>query len=210
MGYNSAKIKMEKLVFCLFSLCLLLGGCKTTNHAPNVVQAPDGNDRKRIEMPCSGVASDDENFFRDLGIGVNVNMQSARSAAVRAAKSMILDRLGGLAKGVSTDYARDVAGQSSSDKIQRLVEREFTNVIDKMLDDAGKLCDELYQRKSGEYEAYYAIEISKKEMIKKVSDALSENEELEIEFHRDQFRKYAEEYMDKMNKSKENNTRVSE
>ena len=78
---------MKKLVFCLFSLCLLVGGCKTTNHAPNAVQAPDGNDMKRIEMPCSGVVSDDENSFRNLGVVVNVNMQSARYTAVSAVRS---------------------------------------------------------------------------------------------------------------------------
>ena len=113
---------------------------------------------------------------------------------------MIKSRLGGVIKGVATDYSRTVSGQAPADKVQRIIEEEFTQVVDKMLNDADKTCEDMYQLNSGEFEAYYAIQISKKEIISKVSNVLSSNEELELEFNRDQFRKFAEKRMEDMKK----------
>lgn len=71
-------------------------------------------------------------------------------------------------------------------------------VVDKMLNDAAKTCEKMYQNASGNYESYIAIQVSKKEMVNQMSTALSNNEELEIEFNRDQFRKFAEKKMKEM------------
>lgn len=151
-------------------------------------------------IPCVDASMDDDDYFRDLGIGTSINKQSARKAAVEASKSMIKSRLGGMIKGVSTDYSRIVAGQAPADKVQRIIEEEFTQVVEKMLNDADKTCEDMYQLPSGEFEAYYAIQISKKEIINKTSNVLSQNEELEIEFNREQFRKFAEKRMEEMKK----------
>ena len=146
---------------------------------------------------------DDDDYFRDLGIGTSINKQSARKAAVESAKSMIKSRLGGMIKGVSTDYSRTVAGQAPADKVQRIIEEEFTQVVEKMLNDADKTCEDMYKVASGEFESYYAIQISKKEIINKVSNVLSSNEELEIEFNREQFRKFAEKRMAEVEQGKQ-------
>ena len=154
-------------------------------------------------LPCVDASMDDDDYFRDLGIGTSINKQSARKAAVEASKSMIKSRLGGMIKGVSTDYSRTVAGQAPADKVQRIIEEEFTQVVEKMLNDADKTCEDMDQVASGEFESYYAIQISKKEIINKVSNVLSSNEELEIEFNREQFRKFAEKRMAEVEQGKQ-------
>jgi len=165
----------------------------TTNYPASNTQAELPG--KRMMLPCVDASMDDDEYFRDLGIGTSINKQSARKAAVEASKSMIKSRLGGMIKGVATDYSRVVAGQAPADKVQRLIEEEFTQVVEKMLNDADKTCEDMYQVPSGEFESYYAIQISKKEIINKVSNVLSKNEELEIEFNREQFRKFVEKRM---------------
>lgn len=182
-------------------------GCKSNqqttsskNHYSNNTQAELPG--KRMALPCVDASMDDDDYFRDLGIGTSINKQSARKAAVEASKSMIKSRLGGMIKGVSTDYSRTVAGQAPADKVQRIIEEEFTQVVEKMLNDADKTCEDMYQVASGEFESYYAIQISKKEMINKVSNVLSSNEELEIEFNREQFRKFAEKRMAEVEQGK--------
>lgn len=185
---------------------LALAGCgsskqattSTTNYPATNTQAELPG--KRVAIPCVDASMDDDDYFRDLGIGTSINKQSARKAAVEAAKSIIKSRLGGMIKGVATDYSRMVAGQAPADKVQRLIEEEFTQVVEKMLNDADKTCEDMYQVSSGEFEAYYAIQISKKEIINKTSNVLSQNEELEIEFNREQFRKFAEKRMEEMKK----------
>ena len=184
---------------------LAFAGCGSNKQATTVTTNPVSNTQakspgQRVFIPCVDESMDDDTYFRDLGIGTNINKQSARKAAVEAAKSMIKSRLGGMIKGVATDYSRMVSGQAPADKVQRLIEEEFTQVVEKMLNDADKTCEDMYQLESGEFEAYYAIQISKKEIINKTSNVLSQNEELEIEFNRDQFRKFAEKRMEEMKK----------
>ena len=67
-----------------------------------------------------------------------------------------------------------------------------------MVNDAQKTCEKMYQEESGNYKSFIAIQVPKKAMLDKMANTLSANEELEIEFNRDQFRKYAEEKMAKM------------
>lgn len=187
-------------------IALAFVGCKSSqqttsnNNYSNNTQAELPG--KRMVLPCVDASMDDDDYFRDLGIGTSINKQSARKAAVEASKSMIKSRLGGMIKGVSTDYSRTVAGQAPADKVQRIIEEEFTQVVEKMLNDADKTCEDMYQVASGEFESYYAIQISKKEMINKVSNVLSSNEELEIEFNREQFRKFAEKRMAEVEQGK--------
>ena len=182
---------------------LALAGCGSNKQTANNNYTNNSQAElpgKRTVLPCMDSSVDDEDYFRDLGIGTSINKQSARKAAVEAAKSMIKSRLGGMIKGVSTDYSRTVAGQAPADKVQRIIEEEFTQVVEKMLNDADKTCEDMYQLNSGEFESYYAIQISKKEIINKTSNVLSQNEELEIEFNREQFRKFAEKRMEEMKK----------
>ena len=190
---TSVKFGMAMMIALAFVGCRSNQQTTSKNNHSNNTQAELPG--KRMALPCVDASMDDDEYFRDLGIGTSINKQSARKAAVEASKSMIKSRVGGMIKGVSTDYSRTVAGQAPADKVQRIIEEEFTQVVEKMLNDADKTCEDMYQVASGEFESYYAIQISKKEIINKVSNVLSSNEELEIEFNREQFRKFVEKRM---------------
>lgn len=188
------KLGMAVLIALAFASC---GSNKkmTNNNQPQ----PRQNGRTEIVIPCYEASRSDANFYRELGIGKSVNEQSARDQAVKSAKEMLTNRLGGLIKGISTDYSRNVSGQAPADKVQRLMEQEMTQVVEKMLNDSDNPCEKLFLEADGAtYVSYYVIEISKEEIIKKSSEVLSKNEELEIEFNRDQFRKFAEKRMQDM------------
>lgn len=187
---------MKKLTFILMAAFLLtFSACKTQK---TVTTTPPPPGRTEIELPCVEESMDNDEYYRAMGTAENVNMQNARTAAFDAAKSMLHRRLGGLVKGLSSDYSRSVAGNAQQDKVQRIMEGEMYTVVDKMLNDAAKTCEKMYQNASGNYESYIAIQVSKKEMVNQMSTALSNNEELEIEFNRDQFRKFAEKKMKEM------------
>lgn len=172
---------------------LLFGACKSNKP---ITQEQMGN--REVELPCTGAAQDNSEYFGGMGVGENVNMQNARLAALNAAKSMINAKIGGLAKGLSTDYVRTQSGAAQQDDVQRLAEREITQVIERVLNDAEQVCEKMYQTPNGTYQSHIAIRISKKELANKMATALSDDQKLEGMFHRDQFRKWAEEYMKKM------------
>lgn len=178
---------------------LVFSACKTQQTVTTTTPPPG---RTEIELPCVDESMDNDDYYRAMGTAENVNMQNARTAAFDAAKSMLKRRLGGLVKGLSTDYSRSVAGDTQQDKVQRIMEGEMYTVVEKMLNDAAKTCEKMYQNASGNYESYIAIQVSKKEMVNQMSTKLSANEELEIEFNRDQFRKFAEKKMKEMEEYK--------
>ena len=183
---------MKRTIFILtVAAMVLFGACRSNKNV--VTQEQMGN--KEIELPCVDAAQDNAEYFAGMGVGENVNMQNARLAAINAAKSMINAKLGGLARGLATDYVRTQAGGAQQDDVQRLAEREVVSVIERMLNDAEQVCEKLYQTPSGTSQSHIAIRISKKELAQNMATALSDNQKLEGMFHRDQFRKWAEEYL---------------
>lgn len=183
-------MRKTTLLILVIAIAVAFASCKTNKQ---VAQTPPG--RTEIELPCVDESMDTDDYFKAMGTATNVNMQNARSAAFDAAKSMLNKRLGGFVTGLSTDYSRTVAGDAQVDKVQRMMESEMYAVVERMLNDASKTCEKMYQNQSGNYESYIAIQVSKKEMINKMADRLTNNQELEIEFNRDQFRKFAEQKM---------------
>lgn len=184
---------MKKCTLLMMTIATVLtfASCKSSKQA---VQTPPPG-RTEIDIPCVTESMDDDDFFKALGTASNVNMQNSRSAAFDAAKSMLSKRLGGFITGLSTDYSRVVAGEAQQEKVQRMMEGEFYQVVERMLNDASKTCEKMYQNQNGAYESYIAIQVSKKELINKMTDKLTDNQELEIEFNRDQFRKFADKKM---------------
>lgn len=155
-----------------------------------------------VDLPCIYESMDDDNYFRELGTGTHINMQSARDAAYDAAKALCRKKLAEFVQGVSSSYSRTAAGQSAVDKTQRMMEGEMNGIVEEMLNNVQKTCEKMQQDDAGNYHSFIAIQIPKNAMVNKMANALSANEELEIEFNRDQFRKYAEEKMEKMQAAK--------
>ena len=194
-------MKTIKRLGIAIMIALAFVACKSQQNTTN--NNSNNNNRGNngfvaIELPCGDESFDDDDYLKALGVGTHINLQSARSAAFDAAQSMIQKRLGGFVQGISTDYSRTVAGQAAADKVQRMMEGEMDKIVEKMVNDAQKTCEKFGQLQSGEYQSYIAIKIPKKEMVKQMENILSENEELEIEFNRDQFRKFADKRMSEL------------
>ena len=150
-----------------------------------------------FDLPCSGVGTSDKEYYRQLGIGKDVDLSLAQRKAIQAAKSILRDRLGEQVKGLATDYSKTYSKSGKGSDMEGLLEREFTSVVDKALDDADNPCEKPAQLNTGEYQYYYVIEVRKSELAGKMADAIGNNDKLRADFDRDQFRKYAEEYMKK-------------
>ncbi len=151
-----------------------------------------------ILIPCIDESMDDNEYFRDLGTATHINMQSARTGALQAAQDMIMQKLGGYVEGLSETYSRTVAGQAQQEKVQRLMEGDMNKVVQEHINHAQKTCEKMYNKGAEGYTSFIAIQIPVKKLIDEMADVLSSNEELEIEFNRERFRKYAKEKQEQM------------
>lgn len=152
-----------------------------------------------FDLPCSGVGTSDKEYFRQLGIGKDLDLSIAQRKAIQSAKSIMRDRLGETVKGLVTDYSKTFSKSGKGSEYSGLLEREFTGVVDKVLDDADNPCEKAAQLNSGEIQYYYVIEIRKGEFADKLADAISGNDKLQTEFDREKFRKYAKEKLEEEN-----------
>lgn len=185
------------LLFALAAgMCM---SCASKKNAP-LAKNP-GYNRVEIEVPCKQEGFDNAEYFRGTGTATAVNQQNARKAALQNAKSIIREKLGGFVSGLSTDYSRNVAGEAKASKVQNIIEGEFATLVEKELNDAEQTCEKGYVLDDGLFEYWIAIQIPKKKLVEDLTSQLSKNEELEIEFNRDEFRKYAEEKMARMKES---------
>lgn len=150
-----------------------------------------------VDIPCAEY-KDDKDYFRDFGVGTSQNLQSARKDAIMAAKSMIRQKLAEFVQGFSTDYANSYAGTKAGDDVQRKMESDMMAVVEGMLNEVGKICEERRINDRGTNDYYYAIEIPKKELKKNIIDALSADEKLDIDTREAIFEQKMDEYMNKM------------
>lgn len=202
--------KMTFIVVVMFIAVAMFTSCtpqKQVAYQPAPQQSTPSNSSlgQEVDVPCVYESMDDDDYFRELGTATSVNMQSARTAALQAAKDMIFQKLGGYVEGLSESYSRTVAGQSAQDKVQRLMEADMNQVVQQYVNNAQKTCEKMYDKGANGYTSFIAIQIPVKKMIEKMADVLSADEELQIEFNREQFRKYAEEKQKKMLENQKNN-----
>jgi len=159
-----------------------------------------------ISIPCIEMSFDDDTYFRDLGIGrvSGNNKQSARRDAVKAAKDMIKARLGEFVQGVTSNYFNSYAGSTASDDVQRKMEDKLNGVVEHMLNDADHECEKSIVDPKGNLEWYYVVRIPKSELKKQMTDAISADEKLNIDFNEFKMQKFMDEKMDSMLEAKKN------
>lgn len=178
---------------------LVVALCASCAGKKQVAQATTNAFGMDLDMPCAEYGMDNDDYFRATGTGTNLSLENARLAALENAQAMVNRKLGGYVQGLSTDYSRNVRGDNAkASKVQSIIEGEFARLVEEKLDHAQQTCDKLKILPDGNFIAFISIQIPKKELLDDLTNALSENEELEIEFNRNEFRKFAEEKMAKM------------
>jgi len=182
-------MKTKVLVMGLALAAMMFAGCKSTQ------KLPPPSDFIEYELPCGDFDMDTKDYFTGLGVAENLVEQNARQAALEAAKGEVRSKLGGIVKGLSTDYSKIMRGSATQTDVSSIVEGELTTAIDRVLNDPLKTCEKIGKTPQGKYKSYIAIKVSKEELAKEMASELSDNDKLRIEYDRELFRKYAEEKM---------------
>ena len=172
----------------------VLDSIENANKRPSVTKSPAGTS---FDVPCLGVSKSDKEYYRQLGVGEDMDLSVAMSNAVQNAQSIMKDRLGGEVKGLATDYSKKYSKSGSGDSKRGVIEREFTTVVNEVLQNADQECEQPAQLATGAYRYYYVIKIKKGKLVEELGKAIDKNDELRTDFDRDQFRKYASEYLQK-------------
>lgn len=137
-----------------------------------------------LQDPC--YCEDDDEYFREYGISINVNKASAQSMSIDVAIDNLKKHIGETVQGLSTSYRAMYSGSQPADDIQRKIEGTLVSTIDGfVLNHKKKICQEWHKDERGCYVYYCAVEASKKELKEELVvqlDQLSQEEHLGIDF----------------------------
>lgn len=193
-------MKHIKLILSLFVITMTVACKQSSPVATTPMQSPTTQPSnefagKTFDLPCLGVSKSDNEYFRQLGIGEDLDLSNAQEKALDNAKNLMKKRLGERVKGLATNYSKTVSKSNKSSDFGRILEQELTGVVDGVLNDADNECEAPAQLNSGAYRYYYVVRIKKGTLADKFAEAIDQNEALKLEYDREKFRKYASEYL---------------
>ncbi len=180
----------KSFVLTAMATAMLLASCgtqKNTMMANNSRSVSPFGDV--FEVPAA--ENDTEEHFGATGIasGSKARMGDLQLDALANAQNMIRQKMKHAYKGAVDDYMVRFGNNAGSD-IQSKLERGGTQIIDVIVNDTQASKGPFFSNvdDKGNVTCYIGIRISKKTIADKITDYVSEDEELKIRFQEDQFR----------------------
>jgi len=155
-----------------------------------------------IKQPCKEIVAS-KKFVRGEGQWTQLDPGAASTGAVRQARIALAASLGTKVKQVATSYSKDVQISGNLQLDQKL-ETMSKTVVDEYIKNSFVTCEEVLSLKDKtpagqtQYRAYAAVQVDKKELLEGIIDAISDQEELMLDFkaekYRETFEREFEEY----------------
>ena len=146
------------------------------------------------EVPAAEHDTDD--YFGATGIasGPKARMDVLQMSALTNAQNIVRQKMQHAYKGAIDDYSSYIGNNAGSDAVNK-VERAGTQIIDAIVNDTQATKGPMFSAvdEKGNVTCYVGIRVSKKAIAEKITDYVSEDEELKIRFKEDQFRQRMEE-----------------
>jgi hypothetical protein len=169
---------------------IAITGCKTTK--PSVQK-----DSNEVTVPLSGKEyRSDKDYFRATQSGKSPDLATAKKIALQNAKSELASNIQTLIKAVTENYTnqRTVGDRQ---EFENKFEENARAVVNQTLNDVKIIGEKVFKETDGKITYYIAIEMSKDAMVEKVSDRISKDAKLQLDFDKHQFQKIFDEEMKK-------------
>lgn len=148
---------------------------------------------------------DTDEYFGTTGIatGPKARMDVLQMSALTNAQNIIRQKMQHAYKGVIDDYSNYVGNNAGADAVTK-IERGGTQMIDAIVNETQASKGPMFSAvdEKGNVTCFIGIRISKKAVAEKITDYVSEDEELKIRFLEEQFRKRMDESFKKFRENK--------
>lgn len=153
-----------------------------------------------IIIPCSGLEfTSSPEFFRANSMGVSTNLEIAGQKAMTSARAKLAASIETTIKTVTDKYISSYEeGISTADRGRyQSITRE---VVNQRLNGIRTICQKTMQGTDGQYKCYVAIELAGDELVKAVSNTISDDSKLRTDFEYQKFLQTYEEEMSNFGK----------
>lgn len=155
------------------------------------------------KLPCE--LYDDDEWFTAFGSRLMKQPNTAASALLRSLQRQMREKLSGEYKQVTRDYFDQMDTEEGSYEREH-IESAGQMVINQLVNETREFCRERskYPNADGIHTMYMSIRVSKKEIVEKVINTISEDQQLKVRFNEKQFRESAFKVFEDENKKEYN------
>ncbi len=152
---------------------------------------------KEITIPCQKDGKSDKKFYRADASAQSVNMQVSREKALLAAKQRLAGFINSKIKSVTDRYLNETEVADRSDFEQKF-ENLTREVVSQTLVDVKITCEKTGSIDGGKYQTFIAIEASKDAIKDGISNSLSKNDKIQVDYDKQKFEEIYNQEMEKL------------
>lgn len=182
------------LLVVLFVVTSIIG-CKSKQKITKATSSTE------INVPFSeNKYKTDKNFFRAVQSGTSPDMATAKKISMVNAKSELASSIQTTVKVVTDNYTnqRSIGNKQVFENKFEELSRQVTN---QMLSNVVIIDEKLLKDENAKYTFWIAIEMSKDEVLNNLTDQISKEKKLQIDFDKYQYEKIFNQEMEKFNSS---------
>ena len=187
-----------KKIYYVTAIMIALAFISSCKSKQKVTRATSSTE---IEIPFSeNKYKTDNKFFRAVQSGTSPDMSTAKKIAMVNAKSELASNIQTTVKIVTDNYTNQrsiVNEQEFENKFEEL-SRQVTN---QLLSNVLIMDERLLRGENNKYTFWIAIEMSKDEVINNLTDQISKEKKMQIDFDKYQYEKIFNQEMEKFNNS---------
>ena len=187
-------LELTKILFVVVAMAgaFTLASCGGSKKTPDYSAMG-----QEVNVPCSdNEYHSDKTHFRGTGMGESTNLSAARRKANLDANAMLAASVNRTIKTVTDRYTQDITVGEASEFAEKF-EDMTRSVVNQTLNNVSTVCNKTYQ-KDGKYSVYVAVEVAKDEMLNNISDRISKDDRLRLDYDKMKFENIFNQEMEKL------------
>ncbi len=150
-----------------------------------------------LNLPCNDMEyASDMNYFRGTGMAEGVNMASTRRRANLDANASLAAGINRTIKSVTDRYSQDITVGDANEYNEKF-EDMTRSVVNQTLNNVSTVCSKVFE-KDGKYSVYVAVEVGKDELLNNISDRISRDDRLRLDYDKMKFEEIFNEEMENL------------
>ena len=191
-------MKTNKIA-CLV-LVAAMGFCTFSCKSKKEVTASKG--MTEITVPLSGKEfQTNKELFRAKSLGKSPDMATAKKIALNNAKAEIAGLISSKIKSVTDNYTNQRSITNAQD-FENKFENLAREIVSQQLNDVSIIGEKVFRDKTGTVEYWVAVEVSKEAIMNGISNKVSQDKKLQIDYDKKKFEEVMNAEMDKLENEK--------
>ncbi|MBE0650046.1 MAG: hypothetical protein IH595_04310 [Bacteroidales bacterium] len=177
--------KFSTLLLSVLTLGFMLTSCSSARKMAK--KAPAGE--TPVQVYCSGPQyQSDTQAFRANAIGESMDQAISQKIALNNARTNLASEMTVTLKGLLNNYAKQQV-HNTDEELEKNFQDLSQEVVDQQLVGTRTICEKVTKSDKGNYKTYIAIELANDKVLSSLSNRLSQDTKLKIDYDYTKFKK---------------------